>query len=182
MNQYYFLVSQLPAFSTSSDEKSDLPITETYYRDLCSRFFTPKEKTLLDGLSLVPPLDETPTGSRFLDEWYTFERSLRLALAQVRAQRMHKDSSPLPGSCTADILQAARTAVGMDSPLSAEQYLYNYRMSVLGSISPIDIFSTDAVFAYGVKLLLAQRMKRFDREQGTAAYRTIYDSILGETT
>lgn len=182
MNQYYYLVSQLPAFSSSLDEKAELPITETYYRDLCSRFFTPKEKELLDNLSLVPPLDDTSTGSVFLDEWYSFERSLRLALAQVRAQKMHKDSAPLPGSCTADILQAARTAVGMDSPLSAEQFLYDYRISVLGNLAPIDIFSTDAVYAYGVRLLLTARIRRFDREQGTAAYRTIYDSILGETT
>lgn len=183
MNQYYYLVSQLPALPSSAlEDKSELPITESYYRDLCSRFFTEDEKKLLDSLSLVPPRDETSTGSVFLDAWYEFERSLRLALAQVRAQRLRKDSAVLPGSCTADILQAARTAVGMDSPLSAEQFLFNYRMSVLGNITPCDIFSTDAVFAYGVRLLLVERMKRFDREKGAEAYRAIYDSILGETT
>lgn len=178
VNSYYYLVSQLPALPF--EEKAALPITETYYRDLCSRFITPEEKKLLDGLSLVPPLDETSTGSVFLDKWYEFERSLRLALAQVRAQRLHKDTKVLPGSCTADIVQAARTAVGMDSPLSAEQYLFNYRISVLNNICPLDNFSTDAIFAYGVRLLLLQRMKRFDKEQGAAAYRIIYDSILGE--
>ena len=69
----------------------------------------------------------------------------------------------------------------MDSPLSAEQFLYEYRLSVLSNLQPLDIFSIDAVYAYGIKLLLVQRMKMFNREKGTDSYHKIYDTILGET-
>ena len=95
---------------------------------------------------------------------------------------MKKESVILPGSCTADIMQAARTVVGMDSPLAAEEFLNQYRMETLSAMQPLDNFSVDAVYAYGLKLLLCQRMKKFDRETGKVSYRKIYDDILGETT
>jgi hypothetical protein len=175
----YYLIAQLPDIS-AVNEKAALPITEKYYRDLCSRFLSADEMKVIEKLSLVPPRTAETTGSAFLDTWYDRERNLRYALAQIRAQKMKKDSDQIPGSCTADIMQAARTAVGMDSPLSAEQFLYEYRMSVLDNIRPYDIFSIDAVYEYGIRLMLAQRMKEFSREKGTASYRRIYDSILGE--
>ncbi len=120
------------------------------------------------------------TGSVFLDSWYAHERALRFALAQVRAQRLKKDLGPVPVSITADIVQAARTAVGMESPLAAENFLYGYRLGVLDGLQPLDSFCEDYVFAYGIRLMLVQRMKAFDRERGTDSYRKIYDTILGE--
>ena len=178
-SRHYYLIAQLPDI-TSSGEKAVMPITEKYYRDLCSRFLSVEEMKVLNTLSLTPPRKESGTGSRFLNTWYEKERNLRFALAQIRAQRMKKDFDQVPGSCTADILQAARTAVGMDSPLSAEQFLYGYRQSVLNNIRSYDIFSIDAVYEYGIRLMLMLRMKKFNRETGTASYHKIYDSILGE--
>lgn len=178
MAGFYYLVAQLPCIVSG---QSALPITEKYYRDLCSRFFGEKERATLDILSLVPPKDGTATDSAFLDAWYAKERALRASLAQVRAQKMHKESGgPLSGECTADIMQAARTAVGMDSPLSAERFLYEWRLGVLDSLRPQDMFSFDSVMEYGVRLMLETRMRLFDKEAGTAAYKKIYDSILGE--
>ena len=87
----------------------------------------------------------------------------------------------LPPGCTADIIKAARTAVGMDSPLAAEEFLNQYRMDTLNSLAPLDSFSVDAVIAYGLKLMLAQRMKKFDVAAGKEAYHKIYDEILEES-
>lgn len=181
MGGQYYLVAQLPDVAAVS-EKQALPITEEYFRNLCSRFLDVKSMRILNNLSLVPPRNDALTGSAFVDSWYDKERALRLSLAQVRALKMHKESEQLNGSCTGDVLQAARTAVGMDSPLAAEQYLYQYRINVVNQIAPIDIFSIDAIFAYGIKLMLAQRMKLFNEDTGMASYHTIYDRILGETT
>lgn len=180
MKEQYYLISQLPDISALG-EKSTLPITEKYYKDLCSRFLDKNQVEVIDGLSLEPPKTVVKTGSTFLDNWYDHERCLRYALAQIRAQKLKKDIGPIPVSCTADIIQAARTAVGMDSPLSAEQFLYEYRLSVLNNLQPLNNFSIDAVYAYGIRLLLVQRMKMFDREKGTDSYHKIYDTILGET-
>lgn len=177
MKKQYYLVSQLPDISS---DKSTLPITEKYYRDLCSRFLEGEAKEILKNLSLEPPKMPNETGSPFLDAWYEHERELRFALAQVRAQKMKKELGQIPVSIANDIVQSARTAVGMDSPLSAEKYLFDYRISVLDRLQPLDYFSEDYVFAYGIRLLLLQRMKMFDKEKGTDSYHKIYDSILGE--
>jgi hypothetical protein len=177
VSKQYYLVSQLPDISAAG-EKSTLPITEKYYRDLCSRFLDPEQISVLNILSLEAPKECLKTGSDFLDKWYEFERALRYALCVVRAQKMKKDAGSIPVSITADIVQVARTAVGMDSPLSAEQYLYDYRISVLNTLQPLDNFSVDYVFAYGIRLMLLERMKKFDKVKGTDSYHKIYDAIL----
>ena len=174
---YYYLVSQLPNIS-GAEGKSALPLNEASFKELCCRFLSEEEKITLNGLSLVPPKELSSTGSVFLDTWYEKERNLRYALAQIRAQKMKKDASVLPPGVTADIVQAARTAVGMDSPLSAEQFLFDYRIRLLDELRPLDSFSVDAVYAYGIKILLVERMKKFDVEIGKTSYHKIYDNIL----
>ena len=179
MGSLYYLVSQLPALD-SYEGRGQLPITEKSFKELCSRFLSEKDIKNLEKLSLEPSKSEESTGSQFLDKWNEKERALRFALAQVRALKMKKEAEMLPGSCTADIVQAARTAVGMDSPLSAEEYLNQYRMDTLKSLTPIDGFCVDAIYAYGLKLMLAQRMRLFDVEIGKDSYHKIYDEILGD--
>lgn len=176
---YYYLVSQLPNISTA-ESKTALPLTKDSFIELCSRFLSEDEKSVLEKLSLVPPKDCLSTGSVFLDTWYEKERYLRFSLAQIRAQKMKKDAVSLPAGLTADILQTARTAVGMDSPLSAEQFLYEYRVKLLDDLRPLNSFSIDAIYAYGIKLMLVERMRKFDTENGKSSYHKIYDTILGE--
>ena len=174
---YYYLVSQLPDIS-SADTKSVLPITSEKFQEICCRFVKENEKSIIKNLSLIPPKENTPTGSDFLDKWYENERALRFALSQVRAQKMKKDAQIGAVVISADIVQVARTAVGMDSPLSAEQYLFEYRISVLNNLQPLDNFSLDYVLAYGIRLLLIERMKKFDKVRGTESYHKLYESIL----
>lgn len=177
MSKQYYLVSQLPEFSVNGD-KNVLPITYDYFYDLCSRFFGEKEMKILDALSLEPPREPSATGSEFVDSWNEKERSLRLALAQIRALRMKKKFNAGNESIAPDAVQAARTASGMDSPLAAEQFLNQYRLGVLEDMRPMDEFSSDAVFCYGLRLLLATRMKKFDSERGMVSYKNIYNRIL----
>lgn len=186
MNQYY-LLAQLPAFNVS-DDKAPLPITEEYFNDLCSRFLDKKSLSIVEALSLEPPRTKKSTGSSFVDEWYEKERALRVAMAEIRAVRMKKkfeiEGSDGASPVSPEIIQAARTACSMDSPLSAEQYLNSFRASIIDNIKLSDAFSTDAVFAYGLKLKLASRMKKFNAETGLKCYHSIYDRILnasGET-
>ena len=168
MSNQYYLLAQLPSFSVT-DEKSVLPVTEEYFYDLCSRFLDKKSFEQVKLLSLTPPLKKVSTGSVFLDKWYDGERNLRFALAQIRALRMNKKFEIENESFSPDVIQAARTATGMESPLAAEQ---------LDSIRPADEFSVDAVYAYGLRLKLALRMKMFNAEKGMISYHKIYDSIL----
>lgn len=180
MSNQYYLLAQLPGF-TVSDDKNVLPITYEYYYDLCSRFLDKKEMKILEGLSLEPSMEKISTGSDFVDSWNDKERSLRLALAQIRALRMKKKFSIGAESIAPDAVQAARTASGMDSPLAAEQFLNQYRLGVIESMRPLNGFSSDAVFSYGLKLMLASRMKKFNAETGMASYQKIYSRILEES-
>lgn len=177
MSNQYYLLAQLPSFSVT-DDKSALPVTEEYFYDLCSRFLEKKDFEQIKRLSLTPPREKTPTGSVFLDKWYEGERNLRLALAQIRALRMNKKFETENESFSPEVVQAARTATGMDSPLAAEQFLNQYRLSFLDGIRPADDFSVDAVYAYGLRLKLALRMKMFNADKGMVSYHKIYDSIL----
>ena len=180
MEHLYYLVSQLPAFSSDGESNAKLPITTAYFKDLCSRFMSEKDNRSAQNLSLEPPREVCCTGSAFLDEWYTKERNLRFALAQVRALKMKKEVKDVPITTDGEVIQAARTATGMDSPLSAEQFLNSYRMTVLDKIAPLDQFSVDAVYNYGLRLMLVERMKKFNRDEGLASYHKIYEEILGE--
>ncbi|MGI5057756.1 DUF2764 family protein [Treponema pectinovorum] len=177
MSNQYYLLAQLPSFSVT-DEKSVLPITEEYFYDLCSRFLDEKSLNRLKNLSLLPDRTKTATGSVFLDRWYEGERNLRLALAQIRALSMNKRFKAENESISPDVIQAARTATGMDNPLAAERFLNQYRLNLLDNIRPSDDFSIDAVYFYGLRLKLALRMKKFDAEKGMSSYHKIYDSIL----
>ena len=98
MEHFYYLVSQLPSFSVSDESGAKLPVSAEYFKDLCARFMTGKDAENAASLSLEPPNECVPTGSAFLDEWYSRERALRFALAQVRALKMKKDTKDIPPS------------------------------------------------------------------------------------
>ncbi len=180
MEHLYYLVAQLPAFSVSDDNFAKLPISTEYFKDLCLRFMSEKDCENIKNLSLEPPRSEQCTGSVFLDAWYKNERNLRFALAQIRALKIKKELKDIPSISDGDVIQIARTAAGMDSPLSAEQFLNQYRLGVLDKIAPLDQFSSDAVYNYGLRLMLTERMKKFNRDEGLASYHKIYEEILGE--
>lgn len=177
MAKEYYLVSQLPDISACTP-KSTLPITVEYYKDLCKRFMSSKDKATLEKLALTAPKDTKSTGSLFLDEWFEWDRMLHLALAQVRAAKLKKDAGVALSPIMQDVMQVARTAVNMDSPLSAEMYLYEAKLAQLENIKPLDTFCTDSVFCYGVRLILLERMKKFDKERGASSYKEIYSGIL----
>lgn len=175
----YYLMAQLPSFSVN-DSCEELPITEEYFYELCGRFLDSKSLKTLKSLSLNPPKKAAASGSVFLDSFYDNERKLRFALAQIRALRLNKKFEADCGGIPSDIIQTARTAMGMESPLEAERFLNQYRCSLLESNRPQDEFSVDSVFCYGLKLKLALRMKKFNAEKGMASYHNIYESILNK--
>ena len=77
-----------------------------------------------------------------------------------------------------ELMKVARTAVEMESPLEAEKLLNRYRLEFLDTLRPLDNFSEDAVFYYGLKLKLVSRMRQFNADIGEAAYKNIYNSIM----
>ena len=174
----YYLISQLPSLDGLS-ENVPMPITEERFLELCERFLSKKTKEALSKLTLMPPRVCENTGSEFLNKWNDGERNLRLVLAKIRADKMNKqfDAEKIQ-SAPVELLQAAREAVEIENPLEAEKFLNKYRLEFLESLRPMDSFSEDFVFYYGLKLKIISRIKQFDKESGETAYKNIYNSIM----
>ncbi len=176
MAEYYF-ISQLPSLD-SIGENAPIPITEERFLELCSRFLKEKALREIQRLTLLPPINPEKSTFPLVEAWNAGERDLRLALAKVRADKMNKSFDLQNKSLPHDLLKVASIAVDVDSPLEAENFLLQYRLSLLESLRPMDTFSEDFVFYYGLKLKLLSRTRQFDTPSGEAAYKNIYNSIL----
>ena len=175
----YYLISQLPSLDGIS-ESTPMPVTEKQFYELCSRFLGKKALAELDKLTLMPSRSYEKSSSALIEKWNEGERNLRLVLAGLRADKMNKSFEERMQSFPAGLTQAARTAVEIESPLEAEKFLNRYRLSFLEELRPMDSFSEEFVFYYGLKLKLIERMRKFNSDSGEAAYRKIYDSIISE--
>lgn len=173
----YYLISQLPSLD-GNGENMPVPITEERFLELCNRFLGKTAQNELKKLTLMPPKAYEKSTSPLVEKWNDGERNLRLALAKVRADKMKKafdfEKEPMP----AELMKAASTAVEFESPLEAEKFLNSYRLEFLETLRPMDNFSEDFVFYYGLKLKLILRARQFDTNAGNIAYKNIYNSIL----
>lgn len=176
MAEYYF-ISQLPSLDGVS-ENAPLPITEERFMELCGRFLGRKAQQEISKLSLAPSRTPQKASSPLIEKWNDGERTLRLALAQLRAEKLNKSFNAEIQSFPATILQAARTAIEIESPMEAEKFLNRYRLDFLETLRPLDSFSEEFIFYFRLKLKLLLRIRQFDAERGEAAYRSIYDSII----
>lgn len=173
----YYLVSQLPSLD-GIGENTPLPITEERFKELCNRFLGKKSQEAMKKITLSPPKNAETSGSALIDAWNESERNLRFALGKVRAEKMKKDFDTGNRILPAEYIKAANTAIEQDNPMNAEKYLNSYRLEILESLRPMDNFSDDYIFYYGLKLKLILRIRQFDTEAGDKAYRNIYNSII----
>lgn len=176
MAEIYFM-SQLPSLD-GVGENTALPITEERFLELCQRFLGKKAYGEIERLTIAPPRDCEKSASDLVEAWNKGERDLRFALAKIRADKMKKAFDSENKALPVELMKVARTAVEMESPLEAEKYLNRYRLELLETLRPMDSFSEDAVFYYGLKLKLLSRMKQFNADVGEAAYKNIYNSIM----
>lgn len=173
----YYLISQLPSLD-GIGENTPVPITEERFLELCNRFLGKKALHQLKSIKLVPPIDAEKSSSPLIENWNNGERNLRLALAKVRADKMKKPFDLKNRYLPAELFKAASTAVETENPLEAEKFLLQYRLGFLETIRPMDNFSEDFIFYYGLKLRLILRIRQFDAKAGEAIYKNIYNSIL----
>ena len=173
----YYLVSQLPSLDGLA-ENASLPITQARFDELCGQLLNKKALAELAKITLNPPRVEEKTASAVVSQWLEAERTLRLALGKLRAEKMGKQFTCELQSFPALISQAARTAAEIENPMDAEKFLNHFRVEMLDNLRPSDAFSLETVFWYALKLKLLDRVRRFDTERGQAAYKNIYQSIL----
>lgn len=179
MSSYYYLMAQLPGILPG------LPLSITYDRfvETASRFLSARDRRILASLKLEPPREGEATGSSLLDSWYARERVLRMALEKMRAAKMKRDFSSRISdeeciSTLPEMQYVARNALAIENPLEAERYLDSVRFAAVESLRGNHYFDSEAVFAYGLMVLLHERSDRFSVEAGSASYTAIYNQIL----
>lgn len=181
MASYYYLTAQLPSIFPNLQP----PMSFKAFKELALRSLSKKDAQILENLSLEPPREDTCTGSAYLDKWYEFERSLRIALEQVRSAKLKwevpisYDERILLSSAFTPV-QIARTAAAIQNPLEAENFLDNARFQAADTVRGAEAFSSDGVFSYAVKLLLRERASKFEAAKGKEEYYSIYNTILDE--
>lgn len=173
----YYLISQLPSLDGIS-ENAPLPITEDRFNELCEHFLGKKSQETIKKISLSPPKNAESSGSTLIDAWNECEINLRFALGKVRAEKMNKIFDTENRILPAEYIKAANTAIEKENPMEAEIYLNNYRLEILETLRPMNVFSNEYIFYYGLKLKLLLRIRQFDTEAGKIAYRNIYNSII----
>ena len=173
----YYLISQLPSLD-GIGENTPVPMTEERLLELCSRFLGKKALLEMKNLTLVPSVNSEKSNSALIEAWNAGERDLRLALGKMRADKMNKAFDLQNKNLPAELLKVAGAAVEIDNPYEAETFLLQHRLNFLESLRPMDAFSEEFLFYYGLKLKLILRIRQFDKKLGETAYRNIYTSIL----
>ncbi len=176
MSQYY-LIAQLPSLDGLA-ENAPLPITEEQFLTLCGRLLGKKTVSELERLTLLPSIGAEHSESPLIEGWNDNERKLRVALAKARADKMGKPFDLPSDNLSTAHMKIASEAVEIENPLEAESFLLHYRLRALEMYRPMDVFSKEYLFYYGLKLKLILRIRGFDTKAGEAAYKDIYRSIL----
>lgn len=176
MSEYY-LVSQLPSLDGISENMS-LPITEERFFELCNQVAGKRIQNEINKMTLLPSKNYEKSSSSLIENWNNGERNLRLALAKVRTDKMKKSFDIENDVLSSELLKIANAAIEIESPLEAERFLNNYRLEFLESLRPMDNFSEEFVYYYGLRLKLISHIKQFDTNAGEIAYKNIYNSIM----
>ncbi len=176
MSEYY-LISQLPSLD-GIGENMPLPITEERFFELCNQIAGKKIQKEINKMTLLPSKNYEKSNSSLIDNWNDNERKLRFALAKVRADKMKKSFDIENNVLSSELMKVANTVVEIESPMEAEKFLNNYRLEFLETLRPMDNFSEEFVYYYGLKLKLISHIRKFDTNAGEIAYKNIYNSIM----
>lgn len=176
MSEYY-LISQLPSLD-GIGENMPLPITEERFFELCEQLAGKRIQNEINKMTLLPSKKHEKSSSSLIENWNNGERNLRSALAKVRADKMKKSFDIENNVLSSELIKVVNIAVEIENPIDAEKFLNSYRLEFLETLKPMDNFSEEFVYYYGLKLKLISHIRQFDTSVGEIAYRNIYDSIM----
>jgi hypothetical protein len=153
-----------------------IPITEEYFLQFAEDTIDAKSYQVL--LKSRWGLTE-PTGFSFADRILSWEKELRLELAKARIlKRPFETPLNLQASDGSySLLEQARAAMALDSPLDAERYLDQLRWSFLEDMGARHYFDLEALVVYYLKLQLALRQEKFQEELGRDSFEKEYAAL-----
>lgn len=172
MANYYYTVAALPTIFFG--EKA--PISEEEFLQFAEDTLKPEHFQIVrkSRLSSV----ET-TGSVFADRILSWEKELRLELAEARMAKLKfTPPEPLPRSDGQDALhEQVKAIMAMDSPLEAECFMDQLRWAFLEDMEASHFFDLEAIIIYFFKLQIALRQEKFQKEPGQQAFAETYETI-----
>ncbi len=168
---YYYLVASLPTFPPEGPP----PMSGADFLALCREHLRADDFARLERLqteTASTPADE----SEFVSRWQARDIQMRNAIARHRGNRLRQDPAPFlrphPGM-DATLDKSVGDALGKDSPLERETALDRLRWTLAESLAGTDPFAADAVFAYALKLRLAERWAAMREETGRECVREL---------
>jgi len=169
------------------------PMSSAAFKEFVKPMLSAGDAKILDLVSIDPqplaPGNEGPSyeensplsGSKFIDNWREWERTLRLTIAKHRALKLKRENgAPVePPILPTDAVAAAVKAVTeTETPLEGEILLDKARWSAIDALVGFNYFNSNTIFAYLLKLILLERRESFNTEEGFAEYKSLYASIL----
>jgi hypothetical protein len=180
VDRYYYLASTLltPVFGQKP------PVSFEDFKETCSRLAAAEDGAKLETLSLVPPVRQagaSATTFEFQERFWKRETVLRNEIAKQRAERLsRKDEGQVRETEDWDneAQASARRALSAEDPLQAELSLEKDRWDWIEAQSAGHRFDSEALAAYGLKILILERLSRFSEEAGMERYESMYRTIL----
>ncbi len=175
MKQYYNLPASLPYI----DYDTESFLSPAEFCEQCEPWLTPSDLTVIQGLAkeggLADFLDHL---ERVLPEYASYERGLRTALAQTRAQKLQRDYfAPSGVSTGGEIERDTVEAFAQPDALQREMVLDRRRWAKLDELAVGHIFDIIFLVVYGLKLRLLQRKTSFTRQKGSENFSASYTSV-----
>ena len=172
MRHYYYTVAALETIRLG--EK--VPISEAQFLQFTEDTLNAKDYQVLLGSRWGRT---EPTGLPFADRILSWEKELRLELAKARILKLQFDPAPaLPASDGNDaLLEKVRAALALDSPLDGERFLDHLRWSFLEDMGASHFFDLEALVVYYLKLQIALRQEKFQKELGQESFEKAYAAV-----
>ncbi|HOV93451.1 MAG TPA: DUF2764 family protein [Spirochaetales bacterium] len=192
--RYWYFVPTLPGFLFTSPP----PMREEDFLEKAEKYMEPEDfAELRKGPEFFTSETVPPDfRSSLLHDYVTWERSMRNELSILRCRTaglsevtkyvrpieaiVATSSSEAPSDPLAQQAQfSARRVFEVQDPLLAEQALEHERWNCLDELARSSYFDLDFLIAYYLKLRIVTRLAYFDQERGMAAYKRLYNDILG---
>ena len=188
---YWYFVPTLPGFLFTSPP----PMREEDFLAKAEKYMAPEDFAELRKSAELFIAGTVPPDFRssLLRNYVTWERSMRNELSILRCRaaglsEVTKYVRPIEANPNSETLSdaliqqaqfSARRVFEVQDPLLAEQALERERWNCLDELARSSYFDLDFLIAYYLKLRIVSRLAYFDQERGMAAYKRLYNDILG---
>lgn len=174
--EYYYLATLLPSLVFGRKT----PSPSGSFLELCREHLEPEKYDIIRKIIKSEPFEEP--AHRFLDEWLSWDISLRTALARMRTKRLQASKEGIKqGQSSGDeeflFSDLLKRIHNSQNPLSAEIILAKTKWDKIEDMEFCHYFDLEKIIAHALKLKIMERLDSFDQAKGMKKFEEISDSI-----